>query len=397
MTTLIDQRDLLVKDMLNIEQKAKDENRDITAEEADAILAKSDELDAVKEKIAKGESARAKLAGIEAPKARIEVNERAKSLGEHFVKHAGEALSKAGRTIAVSVPEYKAATDAHTVTETGGTGLTQVDNTIVQGFRERPTVASLLSAGQMTGTSLTYFVEGAREGGFATVPEGGKKPQMHYKYTERTDGLAKIAGFIKESDEMVKDRAFMVTAINNRLVYDLQMFEEAQLLAGDGAGQNLQGLLNRSGVQTEAAAAAADNADAVFRALTKVQTGTGLNADGIVINPLDYQTFRLAKDANGQYFGGGFFSGTYGNGNVVAQPNLWGMPTVVTSAIAQGTILVGAFRQAATLYRKDGISVEATNTNEDDFIYNRVTIRAEERVGLACRMPAALVKVTLGA
>ena len=395
MTTLIDQRDLLVKDMLEIEQKAKDEGRELTTEEADQVLAKSDELEGVKGKIARGESARQKLSGLGdiGEKHRGGPETQAKTLGEHFVKHAGESIKASPRSIQAIAPAFKANTDVHTVTDSGATqALTQVDRTIVQQFRERPTVASLLSTGQMTGTSLTYFVEGAREGDFATVAEGAKKPQLHYLYTERTDGLAKIAGFIKESDEMIKDLGFLASAINNRLLYDLTMFEEQQILAGDGTGQNLEGLLNRSGVQTETG----EGADTIFKAMTKVQTATGLNADGVILNPIDYQAFRLAKDANEQYYGGGFFTGQYGNGGVVQQPGLWGLPTVVTTAIPAGTALVGAFRQAATLYRKDGISVEATNTNEDDFVYNRVTIRAEERLGLACRVPSALVKVTLG-
>lgn len=396
MTTLIDQRDVLVNDMLAIEQKARDEDRELTAEEADTVLAKATELDEVKGKIAKGESAREKLAGISAPKP---PTGEAKTLGEHFAKYAGDQLRKSGRTIAVSAPEFKAATDVHMVTSSnGGAALVDVDKTVVTAFRQRPTVASLLSAGQMTGTSLTYFVEGTREGAYATVAENARKPQMHYNYTSQTDGLAKIAGFVKESDEMVKDLPFLVSAINNRLLYDLAMFEEAQILAGDGAGTNLRGLLNRSGIQTETEAATGDSPqDAIFRAMTKVQTGTGLVADGIIINPADYQELRLSKDGNGQYFGGGFFTGQYGNGGVVAQPNLWGVPTVITTAVPAKTVVVGALRQAATLYRKDGIEVEATNTNEDDFVHNRVTIRAEERVGLAVRVPAAIVRVTLAA
>ena len=395
MGNLVDQRDVLVKDMLDIEAKAADEGREMTGEEVDLVLAKSSELDDINDKIAKGDQARAKLKSV-GQVTRRDMGEQAKSLGEHFAKHVGDTLAKSSRSIAVAAPAYKANTDTHSVTASGAdAALTQVDKTVVTDFRERPTVASLLSSGTMTGTSLTYFVEGAREGDFEMVPELGRKPQLHYNYTSRTDGLGKIAGFIKESDEMIKDLPFLVSAINNRLLYDLTMFEEAQILSGDGQGQNLDGLLNRSGVQTETAADAADAADAVFRSLTKVQTGTGLTPDGIIINPLDYQTFRLSKDANGQYFGGGMFTGQYGNGGVMTDPGLWGKNTVVTTAVPQGTVVVGAFKQAATLYRKDGISVEATNTDQDDFVNNRVTIRAEERIGLAVRVPAAIVKLTL--
>jgi len=156
------------------------------------------------------------------------------------------------------------------------------------------------------------------------------------------------------------------------------------------------GILRRAGIQTETGATILDNADAAFRAITKVSTGSGLDADGIVINPVDYQTFRLKKDANLQYYGGGFFAAEYGNGTLTAQPPLWGMRTVVTPAITAGTVLVGAFSQAATVYRKGGVRVESTNSHASDFTSNLVTVRAEERIALAVRRPAGFVKLTLG-
>lgn len=194
---------------------------------------------------------------------------------------------------------------------------------------------------------------------------------------------------------MVEDADFWVSEINQRGLYLLALAEEAQLLTGPGTGSTIEGLLTRSGVQVETAANVDDNADALFRALTKVQTATGLSADGIVINPVDYQRLRLSTDANGQYFGGGFFAGQYGNGGIQEQPGLWGQRTVVSAAVPAGTAVVGAFNAAATVYRKGGVRVESTNSHAEDFDYNRIRTRIEERVALAVRIPAAFVNVTL--
>jgi hypothetical protein len=46
---------------------------------------------------------------------------------------------------------------------------------------------------------------------------------------------------------------------------------------------------------------------------------------------------------------------------------------------------------------KGGVSVEATNTDQDDFIKNRMTIRCEERLALAVRRPAGFVKIVKAA
>lgn len=325
---------------------------------------------------------------------------QAKSLGDHFFKTAfGDIKSQraGGSRFSVSAPEFKAATDP-VLTSTRGTGVIEADrdNTLVRAFREAQFLTSWLGSGSISSNAITYFTEGAIEGAFTTVAEGAQKPQLSATgWTPVTESLKKIAGWITLSDEMLEDADFVVSEINARLMYELAKFEQTQLLDGDGLTTNVLGLLRRNGVQTETATDNTDNADAIFRALTKVQTATGLSADGIVINPADYQKLRLSKDANGQYFAGGYFSGQYGNGGVLEQPALWGRNTIVTSAITAGTVLVGAGQQGATVYRKGGIRVEATNTDGTDFQKNMNKIRAEERVALAVRRPSAFVKVTL--
>lgn len=385
--------------------KAKDGSiSDDEIKEAHGLLV---ELDTVKAQIAREDDSKSLMQAIaqlnpeqEQEKQQGEKNQP-KTPGEWFVKHVGaEMVAKKGVTNATfAAPEFiKAATDPQT-TPTGLEAYsTYYDRTIVQGFRRRLVLADLLGSGVLTNNNaVTYLVEGTLvEGNFTTVAERGLKPQMHFSDpTMKTDGLKKIAGILKFSDEMIEDFGFLVSEINNRGMYLLGLAEEGQLLNGDGTGSNIEGLLNRSGIQSEAAASEADNPDAIFRASTKIATATGLTADGVVINPIDYQNMRLRKDGNGQYFGGGFFQNEYGNGSIMEQPPIWGMRTVVTPMVAAKTVLVGAFRQAATVYRKGGIRIESTNSHGEDFTSNLVTTRIEERIALAVRVPSAIVNVTL--
>lgn len=330
-----------------------------------------------------------------------ESDKPATSLGEHHVKSVSTerwARLKSESGFTVATPEFKAATDPQLTTgAVFAPLLTEYDQTIVRGFRQAPTVADLLGSGSISGNAVSYFIEGAVEGAFTTVAEGAAKPQMHFvDPTSALDKLTKIAAWFDMSDEMTEDLPFMVSEINQRGMYLLATFEEAQLINGLGTGTTIRGLLNRVGIQTETQAVAPDTAgDALFRAITKVQTATGLAADGVVMNPVDYQKLRLAKDANGQYYGGGFFQGQYGVGGVPQNPPVWGMKTVVTSAIAAGTAVVAAFQAAGTVYRKGGIRVEQTNSDLGKFTSNLITTRIEERIALAVRYPAAIVKVTL--
>lgn len=388
---------------------AKAAGRDLTGEEKSTVEAKFAEVEGFDAKIkaaAESDALMKRLGSYGAPEedGDREAKGAAKSLGEHFVKSVGaEGLSRvktiSGATVAAPAWQPSAAKAAGDTQATPGVlapWLTQFDQTVVRAFR-RPVISDLFGTGTLTGNAVTYLVEGGIEGGFTTVAEGGQKPQFHIGDPEtKTDALKKIAGILSFTDEMVEDAEFWVSEINQRGLYLLALAEENQLLNGSGTGSNIQGLLNR-GIQTEASAAAADNADALFRGITKVQTATGLSADGIAINPIDYQALRLSKDANDQYFGGGFFTGQYGNGGILEQPGLWGQRTVVTAAVPAGTAVVGAFNAAATVYRKGGVRVESTNSHADDFDHNLIRTRIEERIALAVRVPAAFVNVSFSA
>lgn len=325
---------------------------------------------------------------------------RVKSLGELAAKSLDQSgYRKGAGRVDVTTPEFKANTDVVSTPASLAPALTTVDTNLVLQKRRQLVIADLFGTETISGTSLTYFVEGPVEGDFETVAEGGQKPQIHFgDPTSVTESLKKIAAFYKETDEILEDMQWLTSSIDNRALYMLGLYEENQLLNGDGKGTNLKGLLNRNGIQTEALEAGETNAfDALFRATTKVSEQTKFAADGIVINPADYQTLRLNKDANGQYIAGGPFTGQYGQGGILQNPPLWGLRTVVTSAVPAGTAVVGAFNQGASLIRKGGVRVELTNSNENDFTNNRITIRVEERIALAVRYPAAFVKVSTAA
>lgn len=401
------QRAAALKAAQDIVEKAKAAGRGLTEEEQKSVAGHLAEVDSIDVKLKAAEESDALMARLtshsvpEQPESGV----KAGSLGEHFVKSVGAQGLARVKTVSgatVAAPEFapeavKAATDTQGTPAVMAPWLTTFDRTVVRAFR-RPVVSDLLGQGSLGANSnaVAYLVEGAIEGGFTTVAPGGAKPQFHIADPEqRTDPLRKIAGFLKFTDEMVEDADFWVSEINQRGLYMLALAEENQLLNGDGGGANILGLRKRSGIQTETAASDEDAPDALYRALAKVQTATGLTADGVVINPADYQKLRLRRDGNGQYFGGGFFQNEYGNGGIDWQPAIWGVRTVVSAAVPAGTALVGAFNAATTVYRKGGVRVESTNSHATDFTSNLITTRIEERIALAVRIPAAIVEVTL--
>lgn len=383
---------------------AKASGRELTDDELTSIEQGTARAGELKSTIERGEKSARLLADVASlsPEDVIEVSDTpvagAKSLGEHFVKSGAQsAFVKGSGQRTTSAPEFKAAGDTNLV---AGNGQTQYGGVVATPLR-RLTIANLLGSGTMSATSLTYWVQGAVEGAPTAVAEEGLKPQIHFNFSPVTEALSKIAVITKVSDEAMSDVDYLVSVINSQLVGRLQIVEEDQILNGNGTAPNVRGLLNRTGIQTYATSAtysATKGLEGIFHAVTMVATGAAQEtADGIVINPADYETLRLAKDANNQYYAGGPFTGAYGGSGFVENPALWGYRTVVTPAIAAGTVLVGAFGTAAQLFRKGGVQVDSTNSNEDDFKYNRVALRAEERILLAVYRPAAFVKLTLTA
>lgn len=331
-----------------------------------------------------------------------------KSLGHYAVKGMNEAFAriKGGSRVQADLPDYvgrrKAPGDVTTTGNAIGSEAMQrseLDTNIVKQYVERPIIADWLGSGTLSRPAITYYVEkawdDAKNGKFGMVGENERKPGLTPPdYTEVTENLKKIAGWIKLSMEMSEDYDFLVSEINNRLLFQLLLFEEDAILNGDGKGQNVNGLLNREGVQQ--VLSEGSDVDAIFQANTAIFTKTNLRADGLIIHPMDYQRLRLSKDGNGQYIAGGPFTGQYGNGGILQDPPLWGLKTIQSTAVPEGTALIGAGKTAATVYRKGGVRVETSNVDGEDFTHNRFTILAEERLTLAVRRPDAFAQITFG-
>lgn len=341
-----------------------------------------------------------------------------KSMGEIFVESAGfksvqQAFKDSGglppgmSTGAVDVYQTKG-----TLLEGpggGGGGLAapvpQVIPGVVEKLFQPLTVANLLLSGQASTNSLRVVVEGTATSGAAGVAEAGLKPESTLGMTTTDEPVKKIATILPISEEMLEDAPAVQSYINGRLSLFVQIEEERQLLRGAGTNEiigimptgNTRGINQYSGAGT----ATGGRAEILFKAMTGQRGSALVEPDFIVLSPADWEAIRLAKDTAGQYYGGGPFLGPYGGpqGPVGASGQLtgatdqvWNKPVVVTSALGAGTALVGT-SNAAQVWRRGGLSVDASNSHSDYFQRNLVAIRAEERLALAVYRPSAFTEV----
>ena len=109
------------------------------------------------------------------------------------------------------------------------------------------------------------------------------------------------------------------------------------------------------------------------------------NMNGLVLNPVDWQTLETAKATDGHYLMVSMPTDT-------ATQTVWRIPVVITNAMTAGTFLIGDFTMGAVIYDRENISVRVSESHGTLFVENGVAILGEERYTLAIPLPKAFCK-----
>lgn len=244
---------------------------------------------------------------------------------------------------------------------------------------------------QDTGLSSVPYIREVNpqtsEASATAVAEGAPKPEVEMNFEQADAPIRKLAAWIPVTEEIIADAPTLRGYIDSRLAYMLAWREEAQILNGNGTAPALRGILNTTGIQTRAAGA--DVITTLGLAIGDVENHDG-EADGIAMNPLKFWTMLTTRSSSqfDQGYGGG---GPFG----IQPTGVWGVPVVRTRQLALTSAIVGSWRMGATLFQREGITIRTTDSHSDYFIYNKLVILAEERVGLAVFRPDFFVNTTL--
>jgi HK97 family phage major capsid protein len=256
---------------------------------------------------------------------------------------------------------------------------------VVSFSREQFRVRSLFPIIPTDAPQVNYQVLSTGAAQAAAVAEGAAKPEATVVLSQSVAPVRKLAVFLPITDEAVLDGAAFFQDILNDLTADLVRAENAQILSGSGVAPNLEGLTVVAGTQSQARGTDS-NMDTILKAMTKLRTGPYLEPSDVILNPLNYETVRLAKGTDG----------TYILGNPLSQdrPSLGGARLHVTTDIAANTGLVMNAGEAARVYLRSDVRVEIATEHGEFFRSNLRAIVAEERLALAVRRPSAIVKLT---
>lgn len=261
----------------------------------------------------------------------------------------------------------------------------QYDPAVPMAMR-RLRILDLLTRGRTSAQSIIFPRLVTFTNNAAPVSENpaSAKPSSNMVWEATTAPVATIAHLIKCSRQILDDAAMLESEIDNGLRYGLALEYEEQILLGSGVGLNLNGLVTQAtaylnpGVNVQAETAI----DRLRLALLQVSL-TNNEADGIVLNPIDWTDIELTKNTLNNYI--------IANPFAMAQPTLWGRPVVDTASMTANSFLVGAFRAGATFYDREDVNVVIATQNNDDFEKNMLTIRCEGRGVLAVKRPDAFV------
>lgn len=274
-----------------------------------------------------------------------------------------------GTRFSLSV-EQKALTGA-----VGSVGsLLETQRLPMQDTPTEPHIRDLLPSGETSARSLKFPQRklSADAKNAAMVAEGAAKPQSDFAFEMVTTEVKKIAHYIKASDEILEDEPALRSYIDAQLIDGLRDVEDAQILKGDGTGQNLLGLYTVATAYNRAATGTM--LDVLIRAQTQLRL-VNRTLTGYVLNPEDWETIMLLKGTDNNYI---WLNVLDGNGN----PRIMAKPVRDSTKLAKGEWLAGDFRRGAQLFDRRQANITVANQNEDDFVKNMVTILAEERLAL---------------
>jgi HK97 family phage major capsid protein len=244
---------------------------------------------------------------------------------------------------------------------------------------------------QTTGlTSVPYIQEVnavSNEGGASAVSEGSAKPEITIGFQQADAPIRKIAAWVPVTEEAMMDAPTLRGYIDTRLAYLLALREEQQLLNGSGTAPQIKGILQQTGLLSQAFST--DVPQTIALAIAQIETADA-SADAVAMNPTKFWTVMATRYANqlDSFPALGMpFAGPPGT--------LWGLPVVRSRIFASNKALVGAFQMGGTIFDRMATTIKVGNQHSTYFVENKLVVLAEERVGLAVHRPDYFVDTTV--
>jgi HK97 family phage major capsid protein len=273
-----------------------------------------------------------------------------------------------------------------TLANVSGALPTTIGN-VVSPLARKVHIRSLLSNSPITGATYSYPVIIDGEGSVGIQTEGSAKAQTDYDVTYELRSPIVFAHFQRYSNQILEDIPFLMNYISGRMIEQLLVKEDDEILNGAVGANRLAGILPSATAYVPTGSANVSTANRysyLFDSISKLAQ-LNISASAILVNPYAYYEMLQIRTTALEYTApvAGL---TFNNGGL----QFAGVPIVQSTAMAANAFCVGDWKEA-DLLTKSGMSVQMSTEDGDNFTKNLVTIRVEERIGLAIYRPTAFV------
>lgn len=244
------------------------------------------------------------------------------------------------------------------------------------------------------GNQFSYLRQLNRPGNAAAVADGQVKPTGVSTMTGIQDRF-RIYALLSEVFPLryLTDYSGLIDLLKTQLGEGVLDALERYIISGpatgvpNGSTENIVGLLNTSGVQTQAYSNTVTGLAPAFetslRAVTKVQTIGGSEANALVLHPTDWESISLTRIAKNPQ----------NAATDEAERRLHGVPVILNLGMPVGKAIAGDFNELTLGVRAQGrIDVD---TGGEKFTKNQFQLRYEGAYGLKVGRANAFVVASL--
>lgn len=411
MTTAIDivranfeARQKIQEELRSIDETCTTENRGYDADEAAAIEEKRSQLQAIDDRIQanlqmetrsqENERGMGELLSAVIDHQRGEVVDT-RSLGQRFVEseefRSFDPMSGSRSNSAVLAGmDFRSVTDITNAATSGGAFINpqRLDRVGQDFLQRRKFLVDYLPVIPVDGpveyvqdkSPLADLYNKAVE-----VSEGGSKPQAGGTNEVVNESPATIAAWVNITRRAARQAKGVQAYYDQKLRYSLKRRFDYQVINGDGNSPNISGLLDRTGILTEAPGSTEERAKTIRKAITTMEENESI-AELIALNPGDHELFDLLNFAS---------AGLHSVASTAGAPSAstWGLTVIKTNAVAAGTAAL-IDPMAVAILDEEAPRAYMTDSHASNFTSNILTLLLEMDAGLALFDPAGVCKVT---
>lgn len=328
-----------------------------------------------------------------------ERQERAKSIGRQFIESDAykSAIANGNRPSSIDAVPVKglmksllragndAAGGALVSHTSARLGIVDIEDWAPRVFRDLVDVQT--SDSPLIEFIRRSFTNNAAETAEATATSGssGTLPESGHTFEADSVSAVTIGHTEPLTVKMLRNQSQLRGIVEGDLVEGLEDRLEGQVLNGDGSGANMTGILNTSGIQTQAFVT--DLFTTVLKAKTAARVNGRVRPTAVALSPVGMETVLLAKES-----GTGAF--LYGGPGRMGPVTIWGLPAVESEEISDDEAVVADWKKAK-LYDVEAATIDWTNSHSDWFNRLIEAVRVHMDVALAVFRPAAFVQATI--